>query len=570
VAKDKGKRRLTQSRSIAGFKPFTLERRTDNDLPQHIKGVAVWKEIEDEEGYWVFDLLSNTYLAIEYEEATRQWYFIRQDSRTNNWFAVDTVPSTYGLGRSVHPVTTVAVDADDTEATSGQYQSSYFKPGNIQSSAMTSAVTTAAAALTLANTSAPSRLAQNFFSRRPGGGPPGGSGGGPSGGGAPPPVPPGSGGGGGRGGGSRGGGVVFPPVVPPGAPGGKLGGNPPNEFNGDRSLADEFMNAFNLYRLTNVDTEQMLNPMKRATLLLGFIKGPNVKDWVKRWTTWIITQYDSGLATTDEHYWNEIRIAFQASFQDTASREQAEDKLRHLAFIPGDVDTFIAQFKSLALEATYELNAKPTMSLFASKLLFKMMDHVYKVARPQDFQQWTDTVRQYHQDNTAVQNIRGIYEDTLKKQSSQKKGFSAAELAKILGVKMPTPDPNAMDTRADRSRVFNKNRGTKGHAGTTTTDPIEKQHKEGRCFTCGKQGHIARVCPDKDKDKKGKAPVKSRKAQTEDSGAEGDGESSDEEGTVSPAVAYVRLGRSMKEADKLTILKMAVDAEQGKEVELDF
>jgi hypothetical protein len=30
------------------------------------------------------------------------------------------------------------------------------------------------------------------------------------------------------------------------------------------------------------------------------------------------------------------------------------------------------------------------------------------------------------------------------------------------------------------------------------------------------------------------------------------------------------LGRSMKEADKLTILKMAVDAEQGKEVELDF
>jgi hypothetical protein len=267
--------------------------------------------------------------------------------------------------------------------------------------------------------------------------------------------------------------------------------------------------------------------------------------WVKCWTTWIITQYNTGLATTDERYWNEIRLAFQASFQDTASRERAEDKLRHLAFIPGDVDTFIAQFESLALEATYELNTKPTMSLFASKLPFKMMDHVYKVACPQDFQQWTDAVRQYHQDNTAVQNIRGIYKDTPKKQSSQKKGFSAAELAKILGVKMPTPDPNTMDTRADRSRVFNRNRGTKGHAGTTTTDPIEKQHKEGRCFTCGKQGHIARVCPDKDKDKKGKAPVKSRKAQTEDSGTEGDGESSDEEGTTLPAAAYVRLGRSI-------------------------
>jgi hypothetical protein len=64
-------------------------------------------------------------------------------------------------------------------------------------------------------------------------------------------------------------------------------------------------------------------------------------------------------------------------------------------------------------------------------------------------------------------------------------------------------------------------------------------------------------------------PVKSCKAQTEDSGAEGDGETSDEDETPSPK-AYVRLGRSMKEANKLSILKMAVDAEQGKEVELDF
>ena len=59
-------------------------------------------------------------------------------------------------------------------------------------------------------------------------------------------------------------------------------------------------------------------------------------------------------------------MAFQNSFQDTASRERAEDKLHHLVFIPGDVDTFIAQFESLALEATYDLNAKLTLSLFVT------------------------------------------------------------------------------------------------------------------------------------------------------------------------------------------------------------
>ena len=29
---------------------------------------------------------------------------------------------------------------------------------------------------------------------------------------------------------------------------GKLGGNPPREFTGDRSMADAFMNEFNLYQ----------------------------------------------------------------------------------------------------------------------------------------------------------------------------------------------------------------------------------------------------------------------------------------------------------------------------------
>ena len=72
--------------------------------------------------------------------------------------------------------------------------------------AMTSTVMTVAAALTLANMSAPSRLAQGFLSRRPGGGPPSGLGGGPSrGGAAPPSTPPGGGGGKGRGGSGGGG-----------------------------------------------------------------------------------------------------------------------------------------------------------------------------------------------------------------------------------------------------------------------------------------------------------------------------------------------------------------------------
>src|ERR1700761_8171873 len=85
------------------------------------------------------------------------------------------------------------------------------------------------------------------------------------------------------------------------------------------------MHQFSLYRLANIDADQMANPMKRAALFLGFIKGPNVKDWVKRWTNWTIAEFNTGRVPTDEFYWTEIACGFQNAFQDTGARECTED-----------------------------------------------------------------------------------------------------------------------------------------------------------------------------------------------------------------------------------------------------
>ena len=188
--------------------------------------------------------------------------------------------------------------------------------------------------------------------------------------------------------------------------------------------------------------------------MLGFIKGPNIKDWVKHWTNWTLREFNMGTPATSECYWNTVSQAFQQAFMDSGTREHAEDKLQHLSFIPGDVDTFIAQFESLAEEAQYLVNMAPTLTMFTSKLPNKMMDHIYKVVRPLDFQAWANATRQYHQDNMAVQNIRGICEETAnrKKSTTPKGRFNAQQLAKVLGVKMPSPGPDQMDTRADRSQ----------------------------------------------------------------------------------------------------------------------
>ena len=89
----------------------------------------------------------------------------------------------------------------------------------------------------------------------------------------------------------------------------------------------------------------------------------------------------------------------------------------------------------------------PTITLFASKLPYQMMNHLYKIIHPHDFAGWADGACQYHQDNQAVQNIKDIHGDTPRKPPQKKTaGFNMAELAKILKVKMPSLDPDAMDT----------------------------------------------------------------------------------------------------------------------------
>ena len=54
------------------------------------------------------------------------------------------------------------------------------------------------------------------------------------------------------------------------------------------------MDEFNIYRLTNIEANQMANPMKRMALLLGFIKGDKVNTWVQYWSNWAVHEMNTG------------------------------------------------------------------------------------------------------------------------------------------------------------------------------------------------------------------------------------------------------------------------------------
>ena len=69
---------------------------------------------------------------------------------------------------------------------------------------------------------------------------------------------------------------------------------------------NHFMNKFNIYHLANMDTVQMMVLMKRAALLLSFIKGPNIDDWVQQRTDEILDRYNQTGNQYDEIYWTSL------------------------------------------------------------------------------------------------------------------------------------------------------------------------------------------------------------------------------------------------------------------------
>ena len=145
--------------------------------------------------------------------------------------------------------------------------------------------------------------------------------------------------------------------------------------------------------------------------------------------------------------------------------------------------------------------------------------------------------------------------------------FSAADLAKILKVKMPLPDPNGMDMCADRNRLANRNHRTQGRASTKAPKDVDQQCAEGCCFTCNKQGHISWNCLDKPTDNKtNKPPFQKKKAKACQAAIIEDKETSDDEGSDygSPeANSWVCNGRVLPVKEKEDIVHRAWEAETG-------
>jgi len=282
----------------------------------------------------------------------------------------------------------------------------------------------------------PIRLPQDDRPARgfPGGGFPGGRG-----------FPRGGVPGGGRGypgGGPPGGGWGPPPVPIPQPQAGKLVGETPSTYDGDRKNTQLFINQWELYWGVNNDNPLMINPYRRAMFFLTYIKGSHVNEWVVAVNRWLTRQLQGGIANTDERLWNEVAASFLRRFADSLAKEKAQSLLQEGIKMKGeDIDSYVAKFEEAVRTAEYRFDVPQTIDTFTKGLPTGLYQKILKLDRPHSYDQWKQ----------AAIDRQQVYMHMKARLQAHCGGNTFAQ-PRGGAPTLQLSNPNAMDTSAGRTR----------------------------------------------------------------------------------------------------------------------
>jgi Retrotransposon gag protein len=150
------------------------------------------------------------------------------------------------------------------------------------------------------------------------------------------------------------------------------------------------MHDFKIYKIMNPLADVMKQPYACVATALSLIRGPKVDNWVDEQ----LNDLEQKVCTTqkgDETLWMEFEAAFTNAFTDTAKKEDAYQKLKHLKIKDKLVDDYIMVFNSLAAKAGWELDNASMIDAFHSGLRPGTLNTIMN----QDV--WPETMKQWQQ-----------------------------------------------------------------------------------------------------------------------------------------------------------------------------
>ena len=217
-------------------------------------------------------------------------------------------------------------------------------------------------------------------------------------------------------------------------------------------------------------------------LFLTFIKGPNVQEWVGMQVVWLEQQLQAGARKTEEHLYDTMMDSFSTAFTDTMSLQKAKAEFCTIKMEKGDLDAYVAKFERLARLAGYDLQDQMVLDRFGSGLNSGLYVAIINNEDPRTWVEWVQVAQRYQQKYLLIRSVLGMKNGN--PDSKPRNKPQTPEQWKAAWKSQGSRDPDAMDTTLGCTR-----------ARKIDVDERTELMKAGKCFTCKKQGHLSRNCP---------------------------------------------------------------------------
>ena len=270
---------------------------------------------------------------------------------------------------------------------------------------------------------------------------------------------------------------------------GGMRGVPPTIFDGMRSHTEDFWGQFCRFKMVNRTHEAMKIPFDRVLTALTYMRGPLINDWVDQQEKNLAKRIDMSqtnwVREDNEILWNKFESAFLAAWTDTSKKQNAYDQLMRLTMNGWDVDTYIATFDCLTLAARWDSNSEGTIAKFRKGLSKGVHSKALDCDRiPRTINEWKAAAQ------TEVARAKEKYNAGLT--GNQRR--NPLKLGMYLTTQTtPRTQSNSNNSGVVPMEVDN----VTGQTNFKKLTPEERAQlaKEGRCFRCRLQGHMARDCP---------------------------------------------------------------------------
>ena len=280
-----------------------------------------------------------------------------------------------------------------------------------------------------------------------------------------------------------------PPAPPTTNGGNSLVGAPPPVFDGNRKKSQNFLYAFKGWRAVNHKKETMKNPFERTALILTYIRGDKVDDWMRHQLNQLFDKvHNKKYKDTDEKLWEEFEATFTEAFKDIGQTQDAHAELRTLKMKDGNIDEYTATFNRLIEEAGFPKTEKGTIEMYKDglnkNLHASMLDDK---PLPSTLEEWQTKALEKQISYLLKREILG------KKDKLNQKGrlYQAFNIAK------------------DKRRSNGSNRNNQvipmevdAVSTTSSSSGYSREQKDalktlGLCYICAQKGHLAKACPNK-------------------------------------------------------------------------